>query len=145
MARETVRIADPEREMVRRAMPFGLPAFVLALFAGAWAGGWNVGWSAAIGVAVVFVNFLVHGLSLARAARISIVALQAVALVGFVVRLAAIVAILAALNRLAFFSPLAFGVAVVPSTILLLAYEMKLLGRGLGSELRLPVEGGTSR
>ena len=57
--------------MVRRALPFGPPAIPLALLVGALVAGWNVGWSAAIGVAVVYGNFVVNGLSLARAARTS--------------------------------------------------------------------------
>ena len=126
-------------------MPFVPRAFLVALLAGGWFGGWGAGWSAAIGIAVVFLNFLAHGLSVAKAARISLKVLYAVPLGGFVIRLAAIVAILAALNRLPFFSPLAFALAVVPATLLLLAYEMKLLAGGLGQELRLPAEEGAAR
>jgi ATP synthase protein I len=129
---------EPELEMVRRGVWFAPPAFVLALTIGAATGGWAIGWSAAIGIAVVFVNFVVHGVSLARAAKRSLTALAAVAMGGFVVRMSAIVAIMFALNRLSFFSPLAFGLTVVPATVLLLVFEMKLLAGGLGSELRLP-------
>src|SRR5436309_5355800 len=126
----TVPTAEPEREMVRRALPFGPPAIVLALLVGAVAGGWNVGWSAAIGVAVVYANFIANGLSLARAARISLTALSAVALGGFVVRLGVIVAFMFLLNQLGWFSALAFGLAVVPATVLLLGYEIRLLVGG---------------
>ncbi|MDP8955783.1 MAG: hypothetical protein M3N24_02335 [Actinomycetota bacterium] len=133
-----MRSAEPELELVRRGVWFGPLAFVLALAIGVAAGGWDIGWSAAIGIAVVFTNFVVHGLSLARAARHSLTALAAVAMGGFIVRMAAIVALMFALNRLSFFSPLAFGLAVVPATLLLLAFEMKLLAGGLGAELRLP-------
>ncbi len=129
---------DPELEMVRRGIWFGPPAFVLALVIGAASGGWDIGWSAAIGIAVVFANFLAHGASLAWAARRSLTALAGVAMGGFAVRLGAIVAVMFFLNRLSFFSPLAFGLAVVPATVLLLVFEMKLLAGGLGSELRLP-------
>ena len=130
--------AEPELEMVRRGVWFAPPAFVLALAIGAAASGWNIGWSAAIGIAVVFANFVAHGFSLAWAARRSLTALAAVAMGGFIVRLGAIVAAMFFLNRLSFFSPLAFGLAVVPATILLLVFEMRLLAGGLGSELRLP-------
>jgi hypothetical protein len=129
---------EPELEMVRRGIRFGPPAFVLALAIGAAVGGWNIGWSAAIGIAVVLANFVAHGVSLAWAARRSLTALAAVAMGGFIVRLGAIVAVMFLLNRLHFFSPLAFGLAVVPATVLLLVFEMKLLAGGLGSELRLP-------
>jgi hypothetical protein len=136
----TPRSPEPERELVRRTLPFALPALVLALIGGAVAGGWNVGWSAAIGIAVVFANFTVHGLSLARAARVSLTALAAVAALGFVVRMGAIVALIVLLRRFGFFSTLAFGLAVVPGTILLLTFELKLLASGIGRELALPGE-----
>ena len=133
---------EPEREMVRRAAPFGPPAVVLALLAGGAVGGWGVGWSAAIAVGIVFANFVVNGLSLARAARVSLIVYSAVVTGGFVLRLAVIVAIMAVLNRFSFFSPVVFALAVVPSTIVLLAFEMRLLSRGLGSELKLPEDKG---
>jgi hypothetical protein len=130
------RGAEPERELVRRAAPFALPAAGLALLAGAAAGGWNVGWSAALGVAVVALNFVAAGLSLARAARISLTAIAAVVMGGFVVRMAAIVALMFLLDRFtSWFSPLAFGLAVVPATMLLLSYELRLLAAGVGREL----------
>jgi hypothetical protein len=125
--------------MVRRAVPFGIPAIAAALLVGAGLGGWNVGWSAALGVAIVFANFAVHGLSLSRAARISLTVLFAVAVGGFIVRMAAIVAIMVLLDRLAFFSPLGFALAIVPTTVLLLGFEMKLLaGRIQADSWTLP-------
>lgn len=127
--------------MVRRVAPYGLPAALLAFLVGSLAGGWHVGWSAAIGVAIVVVNFVVNGLSLARAARISLTALSAVAMGGFVVRLAVIVAIMFLLNQFSWFSPLAFGLSVVPATLLLLGFEMRLMAGGLGRELILPPDG----
>jgi hypothetical protein len=131
--------SEPERELVRRAAPYGVPAALLALLVGAVAGGWDVGWSAAAGVAVVGLNFVVSGLSLAWAARVSLTAVAAVVMGGFVIRMSAIVAIMYGLDRLTgWFSPLAFGLAVVPATILLLVYELKLLASGVGKELILP-------
>ena len=65
-------------------------------------------------------------------------ALHATVLGGFVIRMAVIVAIMFGLDQLAWFSPLAFGLAVVPATLLLLGYEMKLLAGGLGAELEVP-------
>ena len=137
--------AEPEREMVRRALPLGPPAIAAALLGGAAAGGWNVGWSAAIGVALVYLNFIVHGLSLARAARISLTALAAVAAGGFIVRLGVIVAVMFILNGFDWFSPLAFGLAVVPGTLLLLGYEARLMTRGLGAQLQIPPQDSAAR
>jgi len=96
--------------------------------------------SAAIGVAVVFLNFAAHGLSLAWASTVSISVVHAVALVGPVVRIAVIVVLMFALNTLEWFSPLAFGLAAVPGTLLLLAYEARLTIRGLGSSLQIPAD-----
>jgi hypothetical protein len=128
---------EPELELVRKAAPVTAPAFVVALTIGSAAGGWGTGWSAAIGVAVVSLNFVASGLSMARAARISLMALAAVGMAGWVLRLALIVGLMFFLNGFHWFSPLAFGLAVVPATLLLLAYEMKLLARGHGHELVL--------
>jgi hypothetical protein len=134
----TTRNAEPEREMVRRIAPFGMPAALAAFLVGWLAAGPGVGSSAAVGVGVVTLNFVANGLSLARAARISLQALMVVALVGFAVRLGAILAFMFLLDRFGWFSPLAFGLAVVPATIGLLVYEMKLLAGGLGTELQIP-------
>ncbi|HEX9236216.1 MAG TPA: hypothetical protein VF972_08050 [Actinomycetota bacterium] len=136
---------EPEVLMVRRVAPFGVPAIFGAVLIGALAAGWDVGWSAGIGVAVVWANTTASGLSLARAARISLTALYGVAMGGFVVRLGVIVAIMAALNRLAFFSPLAFGLAVVPATLVLLVFETRLLAGGVGQELQIPPPAGALR
>ena len=137
--------ADPEVLIVRRVAPFGVPAIVLALVIGALAAGWNVGWSAAIGVAVVWANASVSGLIQARAARISLTALSGAVMGGFVVRMAVIVAIMAGLNQVRFFSPLAFGLAVVPATVALLVFELRLLAGGLGGELQIPRSPGAVR
>src|SRR5512139_3489460 len=98
----------PEREMVRRALAPAVLALALVSTIG-WAfGGPAVAASAAIGIALVYVNFAANGLSLAWASTISIVAVQAVALGGFALRLAVIVAAMFALNTLDWFSPVAF-------------------------------------
>ncbi|MEO8475748.1 MAG: hypothetical protein ABI572_01710 [Actinomycetota bacterium] len=120
-----------------------MPALLALALAGA------VGWlfagpgaaaSAAIGIAVVYLNFAANGLSLAWASTISVVAVQGVAFVGFVVRLAVIVAAMFALNTLGWFSPVAFGLTVVPATMLLLAFEARLAIRGLGGLLQIPAD-----
>jgi hypothetical protein len=124
--------------MVRRVVPYGLPAALLALVVGWVAAGSGVGWSAALGVVVVALNSLLSGLSVSRAAKVSVTALFAVSAIGVFVRLAVIVALLFFLHRFAFFSPLAFALAVMPATILLVGFEMKLIAGPLGRELVLP-------
>jgi hypothetical protein len=134
-----------ERELVRRAVAPSAIAVPAALLIGWVAAGPEVGVSAAIGIALVFANFAAHGLSLAWASQISVTALQIVALVGFVFRLGVIVAAMFALNTLSWFSPLAFGMAVVPATLLLLAYEARLVIRGMGMALQIPADPAAAR
>lgn len=126
---------EPERAMIRRALPFAPPAAALAFGIAALLSDMDAGWSAAIGVGIVFANFIAHGWSLAWAARISPVVLYAVALGGFVVRLGIIVGIMVGLQRLPWFSLGWFLAALVPTTLALLALEMKLLSGRLQTEL----------
>lgn len=126
---------EPERELMRRIVPFALPAAALAFAIGALVADTAAGWSAAIGIAVVSANFVAHGLSTAWAATISPVLLYAVGLCGFVIRLGVILAIIALLDHTAWFSVVAFIAAVVPSTILLLGAEMKLLSGRMQADM----------
>jgi hypothetical protein len=126
--------------MVRRALAPSAVAFFVATGL-AWAlGGPGAAVSAAIGVVVVLVNFAAHGWSLAKASTVSITAVHVVALAGPVVRLGVIVALMFALNALDWFSPLAFGLTVVPATIGLLVYEARLTMRGVGGQLQIPAD-----
>jgi ATP synthase protein I len=118
---------EPEREMVRRALPWAVPAMALALALGGLLAGWGAAWSAATGVTIVVLNLVAHALSLAWAARISPTMVFAVGMGGFVLRLGTILLMLVLLNRLTWFSAAAFVAAVVPATLLLLVFEAKLL------------------
>jgi hypothetical protein len=126
--------------MIRRALPPGALAVPVAFGLGLAFGDAGVASSAAIGVAVVLANFVVHAWSLSWASGVSISAVHAVALGGVVVRLGAIVGLMFALNTTDWFSPLAFGLAVVPGTLALLAYEAKLTIGGLGATLQVPAD-----
>lgn len=125
----------PERELIRRISPLALPVAVATFTIGAVLGGPNAGWSAAAAIAVVTANFVAHGWSLAVAATISPTILYAVGLGGFVVRLGLIVAIIALLRETAWFSVPAFVAALVPSTIALLALEMKMISGRMQADL----------
>lgn len=126
--------------MVRKALAAGAAAAPVAFGAGFLAGGGGAALSAVLGLVVVVVNFAAHGLSLAWAAGISVVAVQAVALGGFVVRMGLIAGALFALDRAAFFSPLVFGLTVIAGTLALLAYEARLVRTGLGGALEVPAD-----
>lgn len=130
----------PERVMVRRALLPSVLGVAVAALAGLAISGSDAAASAAVGVALVYLNFAAHGLSLAWASVISVTAVQAVALGGFALRLGVVVAAMFALNTLTWFSPLAFGLAVVPATMLLLVFEARLAIRGLGATLQIPAD-----
>ena len=120
-------MVEPERELVRRALPF-IPAGTIFAFAiGALAVGSDAAWSAAIGVGVVAANFVASALSIAWAARNSPTLVFAVALGGFFVRMMVIVIVLVALNTLSWFSSMSFALSVVPATIVLLVFEARAL------------------
>ena len=127
--------AEPERDLMRRLLPLTVPALAIAATAGALLDGAGAAASAAMGVAAVALNFIVSASSLAWAAGISPVVLMATGLGGFVVRLATFAVALLLLDRLAWFSPLAFAAAFVPATVALLVLEMKLLGGRMQADL----------
>jgi hypothetical protein len=127
--------AEPERELIRRILPFAPPAAAVAFAAGAAVGGLGAGWSAAIGIGVVVANFVANAWSVAWAARISPTILMAVGLGGFVVRLGVIAAAIALLQLLDWFSVVAFVAALVPATVALLSVEMKLLSGRMQADL----------
>lgn len=130
---------EPERALVRAATRWAFPALAVAFVIGLTLDGLDAAWSAAIGVAIVYVNLNAYGWSLARAAVISPTALAAVGMGGYVVRLAVIVVLLVVLDRMAFFSPLWFALAVVPASVFVLAYELHLLtGRWVTELWNLP-------
>ena len=127
------RTTEPEHELVRRILPYSLPACAVAALLGGLLGGAGAAWSAGIAVVVVTANFVGNAYSVAWAARIAPTVLMAVGLGGFMVRLATLTIALLLLDRLGWFSPIAFAAAFVPTTIALLAVEMKLLaGRKQG-------------
>ena len=126
---------EPERELVRRLLPYSLPAFAVAALLGAVLDGVGDASSAGIGVAAVVANFIGNAFSVAWAARISPPVLMAVGLGGFVARLATLTVALLLLDGLTWFSPVAFAAAFVPTTIALLAVEMKLLAGRMQADL----------
>jgi hypothetical protein len=131
--------------MVRRALVAGLVGAPLAAGAALMLGGPGAAASALIAAVVVVANFAAHGLSLAWAAGVSITAVQAVALGGFVVRLGVVVGLMFALDQAAFFSPVAFGITAVVGTLALLVYEARLVQRGLGGQLQIPADPAAAR
>ena len=127
--------AEPERELIRRVSPFALPAAIVAYALGALLGGASAGWSAAIAIVIVYLNFLANAYSLAWAASVSPTLVTIVALGGYAVRLIVYTLALVGLNQLAWFSPAAFALALVPTIIALLIFETKALSGRMQAEL----------
>jgi hypothetical protein len=125
----------PERELVRRLLPFLGLGSVVALGFGWLAGGGPIAWSAALGAASVAVLFVASAASIGWAAHTSPELLMVVGLGGFVVRLAAFTVALLLLERLAWFSPLAFGTAFIPVMMVLIVLELRLLGGRMQADL----------
>lgn len=127
--------------MVRRALVPGLVGVLVAFAIGVALRGIGAGASAAIGVVLALGSFSLNGVMLARAAAHSPTAWQAWAVLGFPVRLGAFVAILFGFSRLSWFSPSAMALGLVPAFVLLMAFEARLIARGLGGQLVLPPPG----
>jgi hypothetical protein len=130
-----VTAPEPERALIRRVSPFAVPAAIVAFVVGALFGGAPGGWSAAIAIVVVYVNFVANALSIAWAATVSPTLVSIVALGGYVVRLVVYTIALVLLNQLAWFSPVAFALALVPAVVALLVYEAKALSGPMQAEL----------
>ena len=126
---------EPERELVRRVLPFVPLVAVVAVGLGYVAGGADAGWSAAIGIAIVTANFLMFALSIAWAATISPTMIAIVALGGYLMRLIVFTLALVILTKLSWFSPVAFALTLVPATIALLVYEAKALSGRMQADL----------
>lgn len=126
---------EPERELVRRILPF-VPLALIAAFAIGWiVGDSGAAWSAAIAVVIVAANFVAFALSIAWAAKVSPTMLAIVALGGYLVRLIVFTMVLVGLNTLAWFSPLAFVCALMPAVIALLVYEAKILSGRMQADM----------
>ena len=126
---------EPERELVRRVLPFVPLVALVAVGLGYAAGGADAAWSAAIGIAIVTANFLMFALSIAWAATISPTMIAIVALGGYLVRLIVFTVALVILTKLSWFSPVAFALTLVPATIALLVYEAKALSGRMQADL----------
>src|SRR5437588_5804273 len=126
-------------ETVERAMALLAlgSAGVMTLVAGAtgWLAGPHAAATALLGVGVAVALFVVQVVALSWAGGVSHVAVQVIALSGFLLRLGIVVWLFFWLATTPWFSPLAFALSVVPATVALLQFESVLVHRGIGSEL----------
>lgn len=127
---------EPERELARRLVPLAAPAAAVAFLAGLAIGGPGAGASAATGVSAVAANLAAHAASIGWAARVSASAVLLVGVGGYALRIATFALGLLLLDRLDWFSPVAFVTGFVPATLALLAIELRLLaGRRTQADL----------
>lgn len=92
-------------------------------------------WSSAVGVAVVVANFLLSGLLLSKAARVSLSLYHAAALGGFFVRLGLIMLTMFVVAQLVEVDRLAMGLSAVASYLVLLTWEAVAVANGAEKEL----------
>ena len=131
----TLLVADtgpaPESEIVldllRRALPVA-PLFVgvAALIAGI-----DGALSAAVGLALVLVNFAAAAASLAWSARINLGVLMGVALLGYLVRITAMFGAVYLLHDLDWVHVASLGCTIVVAHLGLLAWELKYVSATL--------------
>jgi hypothetical protein len=119
------------RHTVRRAAIVG-PAVIAVLWVTRGAGG---GVAAAVGVGLIVMNFLLSGMALSAAARISLSLYHAAALFGFLLRLLLITGVMMVVARLFDIDRIAFGAAAVATYLVLLVLEAVAVARGTEGEL----------
>ncbi len=114
------------RHTIQRAVYVAPPVILLFGLLNGWVGAY----SAALGVAVVVGNFLLAGLLLTVAIRISLAFYHAAALFGFFLRLGLIMATMLIIDRLVDLHRLSFGIATIVSYMVLLTLEAVAVSRG---------------
>ena len=118
---------DLAADMVKRAIPLA-PAIVLvaALLAGS-----KGAWSALLAVMVVVANFLLAAASLSWAARTSPIALMAMALGGFLVRMMLVTAVVLAVRHASWINLSVLAITILVTQLGLLFWETKYVGASL--------------
>lgn len=97
--------------------------------------GWLGAISAAVGVAIVIVNFVLGGYLLSSAARVSLGLYHAAALVGFFIRLGLITLTMIVIVNVVEVDRVALGVSAVVSYLVLLSLEAIAVAKGAEREL----------
>ena len=119
------------RHTVRRAVVVG-PLLVAALWVSR---GGSGAVAAAIGIGIVVGYFLLSGAMLSVAARLSLAAYHAAALLGFFLRLGLIAMTMLAVARVTDVDRTALGITVVVAYLSLLGWEAVAVSRGREREL----------
>lgn len=113
--------------MVRRALP--LAPVAVGVCALVWGSAGAI--SALLALALVLVNFAASSWLMATAARINEAVLMATVLFGYLVRLAAIAAVVLAVRNQSWIEPLALGLTLVVAHLGLLIWELRYVSASL--------------
>ncbi len=97
--------------------------------------GWVGAVSAAVGVAIVVINFVLGGYILATAAGVSLSLYHAAALFGFFIRLGLITVSMVLIANVTDIDRVAMGVSAVVSYLVLLSLEAVAVAKGAEREL----------
>jgi hypothetical protein len=128
---DQVEVPPVERQlafdMAKRALPLA-PLLVLACGLGWGADG---AWSALAAVVIVVVNLVVAALAMSWAARRSLTTMMAVALGGFVVRMAVIAGVVAIIRDWSWVNLTALAVSILVTQLGLLLWELKYVSASL--------------
>ncbi len=114
-------------DMVKRGL-IAAPALILAGFV-IW--GTDGAWSTAYAIALVLVNFLLSALLIGWAARISLVALMAATMFGYVFRLGLIFLAVFVVKDASWISLPAVGAAIIVTHLGLLVWELRYISISL--------------
>ena len=124
-------IRAPETEIARDLFRRGLMISPLPLAFGLIGWGRNGLASTAYALALVLLNFLLAAWAMATAARISPVVLMATVVGSYVVRLALITLATLAVAGTSWWKPIPFGLVLIASHLVLLAWETKYVSASL--------------
>ena len=127
-----------EREVALDIVKRGLIVSPAILLVAGLLRGWTGVASAAVGLAIVLVNFLAAAAIMTRAAKSGATAIGAAALAGYVVRLAVILVALLVLRHQPWIDLPTLGFVIVGTHLGLLAWEMKYVSLTLAAPALKP-------
>ena len=121
----------PEAEIVRDLTRRALPVAPVVVAVAGLVAGIDGALSAAVGLALVIVNFVAAATSLAWAARINYGVMMGVALFGYLIRISALFGAVFLLRELSWVHVASLGVTLVVSHLGLLGWELKYVSASL--------------
>lgn len=131
--------AEPEAEIVRDLVRRALPAAPVVIGVAALVDGVNGALSAAVGLALVVVNFAIAAASITWAARISYALLMGVSLFGYLLRLGALTGAVFLLRDLSWVHLPSLGITIVVAHLGLLLWETRYVSATLAHPALKPV------